>query len=159
MTTQRRYPYIFLSLFLNIFVVFLASCDSRHAANDDGVSNNGKYTSNIANESDVISQSKVFLHILLGSDAVNYYKESPPEVTYRPHKKRWDVFFGYLAGGFNMELNADASKGNYRFMNGMIIKRDPSVEYEVTNIPLYSITEMIELLQLEHNKMNPRANQ
>jgi hypothetical protein len=142
-----------------LFLIYICtgvvvSCDSSKYNEADRFDGKESAVNGVAEESAVFEQSKIFLHLLLGGKAVDYYSRPsfPTEIVYHPKKRRWGVFFNYPLGGFNIEMNADASKGNYKLMNGRVIKRDASIDYKIDNIPLYSISEMIDVFQMEHNR-------
>ena len=110
-----------------------------------------------ADESYVLMRAKLFLHVFHGRNAYKMYTDPnwpPPKVRYFKEREIWNVFFNTAIGGVNIDLDPSAERANYLFPNGRVIKRDAGQEADSDSPPLYTLEEMVELLQLPHNRFD-----
>lgn len=144
--------------YIILFVIYanLTCCDKRNKIPNNPIIYNEASEGKRASEDHVLKQAKIFLHLIRGSEACEFYNDPkrPPDISFSNKDMVWNVFFNYPAGGFTIKLNEDASKANYYFMNGMIIKKlDEKMHND--NFPLYTIDEMVDLLGLPRNNLSP----
>lgn len=137
-----------------LFYISLVCCDSKNKVLSNPSVHDSLADSKLIEESTVLQQAKIFLHLIKGVQALQYYNDPdvPPSASFFPERKIWNVFFYSPTGGINIELSEDATKANYIFRSGSKIAEVSSGEVSSNDkLVLYSPSKMIDLLNMPHN--------
>ena len=156
---NNRIIFIYIALGVSVFIaIFLVIASYVHQNDSSQDNKDSDRKDGQIGAGFVLDRAKLFLHVLVGRDAVDYYNYSdrPPEVEFHDHDghRLWYVFFNYGGGGFTILLSENAGKANYRFQNGRVIRRYTDGGEDSSYPPLYTLEEMVDLLKLPHNRFD-----